>query len=553
VWRWASVLLLCAVLPLMADSRPNFVIFQPDDMPFYFPEAPPGAVPYPSKLQLPAHDRLRQGGAIFSRAYTAAVTCAPSRFATLTGRYPSRGVWARQKTLAKNAGASRTEVTVPNSKLAGFDCENNVAATLKANGYRTGAFGKWHLWATTGPKASVWEDYPALQAAVRSCGFTVAEALYVDNIPATETRFSHNSEWIAAAAADFVHDAKSRAVPFFMYVNPTSPHSPSVVTALTTYNLSQTPAGQLAASPVAYGMNATDYRKQLVANGRALSSGATGNRRQIKTIVEQVAGSLWADGVLAAVLNALDANGVLNDTLVIAQMDHGVGERNTLKEGGARIHMAAHWPARIKVGTTVSGMVSTVDLQPTMLEAAGVKPPDATQIDGTSWLPLLSGAVAVPRVMFVEDILDRSVVSGCGKLIDLDANSQLLTLARFEDFRAVSINTQQQYDVCTDKHEKSSLVASPSLKNLMRCHDSETSPTKTASFGTCAASTLTIPSTTISSGTTTSSTNSLGAPDPSIPKISSTTISGTATASSMATASSCIGKALCLTLLVFSL
>jgi hypothetical protein len=229
-------------------------------------------------------------------------------------------------------------------------------------------------------------------------------------------------------------------------------------------------------------MDAADYRQQLVTRGTS-AAGSGGDS-------DKVVGSMWADDVLAALLHALTSSGLLDNTLVIAQMDHGVGERNTLKEGGARIHMAAHWPARITAGSSINAIVSNIDLTPTLLEAAGVQAPDAGQIDGVSWLPLLGGGSGdSSRVLFVEDNLDRSVVSGCEKLIDLDADSRLLKDARFNAFRQVSTDLQQRYNVCTDTSEQTPLANSETLQQLITCHDTETAPTSTASFGTCTAST----------------------------------------------------------------
>ena len=98
------------------------------------------------------------------------------------------------------------------------------------------------------------------------------------------------------------------------------------------------------------------------------------------------------DRDVGAALELLEERGELEDTLVVMTGDHGFpfprGKTN-LYDLGSRVPLALRWGARVPAGQTVTELVSFVDLAPTLLEAAGVSPPDA--MTGVSLLPLVTG------------------------------------------------------------------------------------------------------------------------------------------------------------------
>jgi uncharacterized sulfatase len=69
------------------------------------------------------------------------------------------------------------------------------------------------------------------------------------------------------------------------------------------------------------------------------------------------------------------------------------GHKGMFLEGGIRVPLLAHWPARIRGGQRLDALVSTLDIMPTALDAAGVALPDG--LDGRSLLGLCSGKTAV--------------------------------------------------------------------------------------------------------------------------------------------------------------
>ena len=188
-----------------ARKQANFIVLQPDDLPFlehwtpsaHFPSTNGnnrgGPVNYPQADQLPNIERLRTQGVQMLQAHTASPACGTSRYSTLTGRYPSRSAYSRDAHL-RQEDEDVPLVTIPRTKLLdidtvpdGQDCsENNLAQTFKANGYRTGVVGKWHLYA--GDFQGNTFDYEEVQDEIRSCGFDFAEAIYPENLQGAWTQ-----------------------------------------------------------------------------------------------------------------------------------------------------------------------------------------------------------------------------------------------------------------------------------------------------------------------------------------------------------------------------
>src|SRR3954452_5937778 len=121
-------ILLSAALTLLAgggavrgaERPPNIILIYADDLGW-------GDVGFNGRTEwaTPNLDRLGTQGTIFRRFYTAAVVCAPSRGAMLTGKYTI------------HCGISRNGDDLPSREVT-------IAEALKAHGYATALFGKWH-------------------------------------------------------------------------------------------------------------------------------------------------------------------------------------------------------------------------------------------------------------------------------------------------------------------------------------------------------------------------------------------------------------------------
>src|SRR3954464_15096496 len=117
------------------------------------------------------------------------------------------------------------------------------------------------------------------------------------------------------------------------------------------------------------------------------------------------------DQQVGRVLQALEANGLTENTIVIFTSDNGgerfadtwpfTGRKTELLEGGLRIPAVISWPARIPRGKTTDQVSISMDWVPTLLAAAGATPDPNYPLDGIDLLPALTqNAPPVPRKLY---------------------------------------------------------------------------------------------------------------------------------------------------------
>jgi arylsulfatase A-like enzyme len=444
------LMLLAALLIDVARARPNFIVMQPDDLQFDSAWTPPAHFPGKSAAEynLPHLETLRTNGLQMMRAHAASPLCGTSRYSTMTGRYPSRSALSRQR---QSDVAVLQTVTIPMTKLQdsarvqdGNDCSaNNLAAILSQNSYATGMMGKWHLY-NAGRNETY--DYTAIQAAVRSCGFGTAEAVYHENLNDDWTNngeFSHNMEYVTAKAIDFINSSVDNNQEFFLYFNPTAPHnSGDVYEALTELSCLAAPEGTLAEEPVVPGMTegvgCDAYRQTVVDRANGVYSNA-------------VLGAIWVDDAVGALVKHLKAIGQLDNTFFLFQQDHGQEGKGSIYEPGSRIAQFIHYPDLISTaGTTFDGLVSTIDIAPTILDYAGIdsSSPGWYNLDGMSWKAAVEQQDGTwnERCIVVEGETDRGVTCGCDKYLSL---SDLVTTATATmGTRNNLVATSSLFDLC---------------------------------------------------------------------------------------------------------
>ncbi|MDP7205236.1 MAG: sulfatase-like hydrolase/transferase, partial [Pirellulaceae bacterium] len=132
--RLLACLLLAVLLQTSSTARaalPNFVVIFIDDMGYGDIE------PFGSKINKTPHlNRMAREGRRLTSFYVASPVCTPSRAALMTGCYPQR------VGLEKGSGHI---VLFPGDHHGLHPDEITIAETLRAAGYATGCFGKWHL------------------------------------------------------------------------------------------------------------------------------------------------------------------------------------------------------------------------------------------------------------------------------------------------------------------------------------------------------------------------------------------------------------------------
>ena len=290
--------------------------------------------------------------------------CSPSRACILTGRYNYR---------------SRVVDTYCGRSIMDAE-EVTLADQLRARGYQTGCFGKWHLGDTRpfrpedrGFDETVWHLGGGIGQPGDHPGNFGRES-YFDPVLCRDGKFEnfegYCTDIFTSEAIGFIRRNKVR--PWFAYVAFNAPHGPLQVDPAS--------AADLAAR------------------------GATGDLPAFYAMVENI------DANVGRLLAALDAEGLRDDTVVVFTSDHGPcpsvsdgegrppfnaglrGQKGSVYEGGVRVPCLWRGPG-LSRGGVVTAPTHAIDILPTFLDLAGeVAPPDAPPIDGRSILPLLDGS-----------------------------------------------------------------------------------------------------------------------------------------------------------------
>lgn len=362
-------------------------------------------------VQTPTIDRLAEEGVLFEQCYVQSPVCAPSRASLVTGRYPhAHGLWANGVSLPPH--------------------ETFFTEALANSGYDCGLIGKLHLSACFGGRTEPrlkdgfryfqwahdpshsspqnmyhrWleENHPALYAAACAMGFGRKhhKAVKFDTMP-TEAHYSH---WVGEKTIEFLKEARDPNRPFFLWVNFFDPHHPFVAPQeyLDRYNSQELPhpihrVGELATKP--------DIQTQ--ASRESYAGHARGFADYTEEEIQQIIAAYYAmvtliDDEVNRILCTLDEQGLRNDTLVIFTSDHGemLGDHDLLLkgpmmyEGAVRVPLILRWPGQLHQNERRLELVQWIDLNPTMLEAAGLPPLSRNQAQ--SLLPLARGEENAP-------------------------------------------------------------------------------------------------------------------------------------------------------------
>jgi len=372
-----SVALLFACLSLNSSApaaqskpQPNIILILCDDLGF-------GDVqclnPEHGKIPTPGADRLASEGMIFTDAHSGSSVCSPTRYGLLTGRYSWRS------TLQKGVvtGYAPCLISPERSTLAGF---------LKSAGYHSAILGKWHLNfqyldASTGKalKAADFKNPPIgahIPDGPLSRGFDLFHGFHhardMRAVIEGDRVIEHDEEVnmlprLRRKAIEYIDAQSGSAHPFFLYLPLGSPHTPIVP------------------SPEWIGRSGLGTYGDFV---------------------------MQTDDVLTAVMEALERNGMADNTLLIFTSDNGCskeagieklakqghrvsanlrGSKADIWEGGHRIPFIARWPAVIQPSTVSDQLICLVDLFATMADILNLPTPPASCEDSVSFLPALKG------------------------------------------------------------------------------------------------------------------------------------------------------------------
>lgn len=339
---------IAASASTFAATQPNVIVILTDDQGW-------GdlSVSGNTNLSTPNIDTLARDGATFDNFYVCQV-CAPTRAEFLTGRYyPRTGV----------SGVSRGQGRINPD-------ETTIADVFKANGYTTGAFGKWHN-GTQSPY------HPNDRGFDEYYGFTSGHWGHYFSPP-----LDHNGRKVRGNgfvvddftdhALQFIED--NRDNPFFCYLPYNTPHSPMMICDEFYDKFRDVDPAM---------MNREPKNEDVMMTRAALA------------MCENI------DWNVGRILQRLEELDLQNDTIVIYFSDNGPnsirwngdmkGRKGSIDEGGLRSPFFIRWPDQIAAGLHVPQVTAAIDLLPTLADLAGAEVATAKLIDGQSFQSLLAG------------------------------------------------------------------------------------------------------------------------------------------------------------------
>jgi arylsulfatase A-like enzyme len=353
-------------------SRPNIIFIFIDDMGY----ADPSCFGNPS-MKTPNIDRLAAEGLRLTQFYTNSPICSPSRVAVMTGQYPIR--WRIHSYLESRANNRKRQMADWLDPRA-----PTTARILKQAGYATAHFGKWHV----GGGRDV-GDAPLPQEYGFDESLVAFEGLG-DRILFSKKGLSGQSAKLGRGKIEFLpkHQSTQRYVdrtlqfirrnhdkPFYIELFPNDVHDAHVPP------------------------------KEAIEKWKAVTDNPF--EQKFFAVLEEL------DRQIGRLLDALDAEGLAERTLVVFTSDNGptdwpsyyrqgfdppgftgplYGRKWSLYEGGIRMPFIARWKGVIPAGAVDNQTVMCgIDLAPTFCRLAGVNVPESIHHDGEDMHRVLLG------------------------------------------------------------------------------------------------------------------------------------------------------------------
>lgn len=484
---------------LAVENQPNIVcIFTDDSAVGYW-----GA--YGNGMPTPTLNRLAKEGMRFDAAFTPSPACTPSRYALLTGQFPSR---CGGEAFLKDNPHDRPANIGWNTPILASDI--TTARVLRRAGYYTGFIGKWHNFleglAPAGgeehdhPIPADWPHFtdkddpndPAVNAALKVFQHKLCKAIELlggfewaggvqygnlYNLPGGDTR-QHHFEWLAHYANKFLEEAAKTERPFFLHLATTAVHGPDHAQKLTC-DPRYTPEGIMTEHLDGTLPPRDSYKKRLEASGLPFDSDHTG--------------VLLNDDLVAAVAKKLDQLGLSQNTLLVIMADHGAEPaKGTTYDRGCQIPMIMRWPGRIPAGSISTEQVSLVDMMPTFAAAAGTTAPS----DGISLLNHITKNTPLPRQsLYLEfgwqravrmnngmkyiafryppEAVEQMLHGGCEVALDNTAKENYILSNIAIRYMPAYFDADQLFNTTSDPWELNNLAADPARAGNLKSMQAE--------------------------------------------------------------------------------
>lgn len=440
-------------------SKPNIVFILADDMGYDSVEK----LNPRCNIRTPHIDKLISQGMHFSDAHSGSAVCSPTRYGVLTGRYSWR------TTLKRGIVVKFKPSLIKPDRLT-------VADMLKEQGYATAMIGKWHLgwnWedkngnptsnpkiidfgrpVSGGPVSHGFDSYYG-DGTINWPPFVFVENDRLIEKVARRTDFCKNlpgfindkdadyvgETWdieevlpkITKRTVEYINSRKGKKQPFFLYFPLTSPHSPIV------------PSKEF--------------------------KGKSGKGDYVDFVMQ-------TDDVIGQVMDALDRNGLSENTLVIFTADNGTsrianfeqlrekgvfinetlrGSKADIWDGGHRVPFVARWPKVIKAGTASNHLTCLTDFMATAAEVSGYKLPDEAAVDSRSLMPVLNGETVEPYEIINHSIAGNFAIREGKWKLALCYGSGGWTSPKEPEAKEAGLPKLQLYNLEDDRMEKVNL------------------------------------------------------------------------------------------------
>jgi choline-sulfatase len=385
------------------SDRPNIIVIMSDE----HDPAVTGCYRDPV-VETPNLDRLAREGVTFDACYTTSPLCVPARLSFTAGQYVSRcGAWSNS------------------CRLPAADYPS-LPRLLQSAGYETYLCGKQHYDRTY--RYGFGDILPEIHSnrarkhgrgGRRAADDTNAdrrswEARSAQFHAGEDSPILSHDRAVTDRACRFLREWREGYPPFFLFVGHLSPHFPLIVPEAIHEKyrgrvpMPELPEGLVENLPFNYhalrrgfGMEETD--PEVVRRGREL----------YWALVD------WYDAHIGEILQALEAGGAAENTVVLYTSDHGENKgdhglwwKNNMYEHSARIPLIARWPGQWPAGERRGGACSLVDVVQTIAEIAGTAPPAEWGWDGESFLPLLADGNAPWKDAAVSEYYGHNIASG---------------------------------------------------------------------------------------------------------------------------------------------
>ncbi len=330
-----------------------------------------------TEVRLPTLAALAAQGVRFSKYHTVPL-CGPSRACMFTGQYSTEnGMWR---------GPGQQPLGSPGYRGIKRDVKM-LSERLSEAGYKTGAFGKWHLGALDGevPNDRGFDEFRGFLAGAHSYWITEKRSRIMHNREPDRTSQGHATELFTRWAEKFIRENTAKDAPFFCYLSYNAVHGPL-----------RTDKSKPASAPEAWVKKATDR-------------GVSFLRSDYVAILEHM------DHNIGKLVNVLDELGIADNTLIVFVSDNGgctmeegaaggrypgnngpfSGGKATTYQGGLNVPLLMNWKGRLPQGLVSEDEVMHCDIFATLLDASGIPVPKMNgknPVRGMSLMPhMLSG------------------------------------------------------------------------------------------------------------------------------------------------------------------